>query len=48
MSGKTTINVHNYCTLCIEIFKTLNNISPSFVKETFTLIGIWSFKNVVR
>ena len=28
MRGKTTINVRNYRTLCIEIFKTLNNISP--------------------
>ena len=26
--GKTTINVSNYRTFCIEIFKTLNNINP--------------------
>ena len=26
--GKTTTNVSNYRTFCIEIFKTLNNINP--------------------
>ena len=37
MSGKTTINICNCCTLCIEIFKTLNDINPSFIKEIFRL-----------
>ena len=37
MSGKTTISVRNYRTLCTEIFTTLNNINPSFVKEIFRL-----------
>ena len=37
MSGKTTINICNYRTLCNEILKTLNNINPSFVKEIFRL-----------
>ena len=36
MSGKTTINVHNYRTSCIEIFESLN-INPSFVNEIFRL-----------
>ena len=30
MSGKATINVCNYCTLCTEIFKTLNNFNPNY------------------
>ena len=37
MSGKTRINVHNYCTLHIKIFESINNINPKFVKETFRL-----------
>ena len=37
MSGKTTINICNYRTLCNENLKTLNNINPSFVKEIFRL-----------
>ena len=36
-SGKNTVNVSNYRTLCIEIFKTLNNINLSFIKEILQL-----------
>ena len=36
-SGKSTVNVSNYCNLCIEIFKTLNDINPSFIKDIFKL-----------
>ena len=37
MSRKTAVNVCNCCTVGTEIFKTLNNIDPSFVKEIFRL-----------
>ena len=36
-SEKSTVNVSNYCSLCIEIFKTLNDINPSFIKDIFKL-----------
>ena len=36
-SETSTVNVSNYCSLCIEIFKTLNDINPSFIKYTFKL-----------
>ena len=36
-SGKSTVNVSNYRSLCIEIFKTLNDINPSFIKGIFKL-----------
>ena len=36
-SGKSTINISNYRSLCIEIFKTLNDTNPSFIKEIFKL-----------
>ena len=36
-SGKSTVNVSNYRSLCIEIFKTLNDITPSFIKDIFKL-----------
>ena len=36
-SGKSTVNVPSYRTLCIEIFKTLNDINPSFIKDIFKL-----------
>ena len=36
-SGKSTVNVPSYRTLCIEIFKTLNDINPSFMKDIFKL-----------
>ena len=37
ISGKTSINVRNYRTLSTEIFKTLNNINSSFMKDIFRL-----------
>ena len=36
-SEKSTVNVSNFCSLCIEIFKTLNDINPSFMKDIFKL-----------
>ena len=36
-SGKSIVNVFNYRSLCIEIFKTLNDINPSFIKDIFKL-----------
>ena len=36
-SGKSTVNVSNYRSLCTEIFKTLNDINPSFRKDIFEL-----------
>ena len=33
----SSMNVKRLRTLCIEIFKTLNNLNPSFVKEIFSL-----------
>ena len=34
---KSTMNVTRLRSLCIEIFKTLNNINPVFMNETFEL-----------
>ena len=31
------MNVSNYRSLCIEIFKTLNNTNPSFINDIFKL-----------
>ena len=31
------MNVSSYRSLCIEIFKTLNDINPSFIKDIFKL-----------
>ena len=43
LAGKSTINVNRLRGICIEICKTLNNINPAFMNETFelrkTLIG---------
>ena len=36
-SGKSTVSVSNYRSLCIEIFKNLNNTNPSFIKDIFQL-----------
>ena len=36
-SGKSTVNVSNYRSLCLEIFKTLKDINPSFIKDIFKL-----------
>ena len=33
--GKSTINVIRLKSLCIETFKTLNNIDPDFINEIF-------------
>ena len=35
--GKSTMNVNRLKSLCIEIFKTLNNINPAFMNEIFEL-----------
>ena len=43
VAGKSTMNVNRLRGFCIEISKTLNNINPAFINETFelrkTLIG---------
>ena len=36
-SGKSTGNVWNYRSLCIEILKTLGDINPSLKKDIFQL-----------
>ena len=36
-SSFSSMNVKRLRTLCVEIFKTLNNINPSFMKEIFSL-----------
>ena len=36
-SGKSTVNVSNYRSWCIEVFKTLNDINPTFIKKIFKL-----------
>ena len=36
-SRKSTVNVSNYCSLWIEILKTLNDINPSPIKGIFKL-----------
>ena len=36
-SGKSTVNLSNYRSLCIEISKSLNDINPSFIKDIFKL-----------
>ena len=37
LAGKSTMNVTRLRILCIEIFKTLNNINPVFMNEIFEL-----------
>ena len=37
LAGKSTIIVTRIRSLCIEIFKTLNNINPIFMNEIFEL-----------
>ena len=37
ISGKSTMNANRLRSLCIEIFKTLNNINPAFMNEMFEL-----------
>ena len=36
-SSFSSMNVNCLLTLCIEIFKTLNNLNPSFMKEIFSV-----------
>ena len=36
-SGFSSINVKRLKALCVEIFKTLNNLNPSIMKEIFSL-----------
>ena len=36
-SGKSTVNFSNCRSLCIKIFKTLNDINPTFMKDIFKL-----------
>ena len=36
-SGFSSMNLKRLRTLCAEIFKTLNNLNPSFIKEIFSL-----------
>ena len=37
MSGESTMNVSNYHSLYIEIFKTPNDINPSFIRYIFQM-----------
>ena len=37
LAGKSTMNVTRLRSLCIEIFKTLNNINAAFINEIFEL-----------
>ena len=37
LAGKGTMNVTRLISLCIEIFRTLNNINPAFMNEIFDL-----------
>ena len=37
IAGKSTMNVNSLRSLCIEIFKTLNNINPAIMNEIFEL-----------
>ena len=35
--GKPTMNVRSLKTLCVEIYKTLNDLNPSFTNNIFRL-----------
>ena len=37
LAGKSIMNVTRLRCLCIEIFKTLNNINPAFMNDIFDL-----------
>ena len=37
LAGKSTMSVGRFRNLCIEIYKTINNINPSFMKDIFQL-----------
>ena len=36
-SGKDTMNVNRLRSLCFEIYKSINNINPTYMKEMFKL-----------
>ena len=36
-SGKDTMNVNRLRSLCIEIYKSINNINPTYINEIFKL-----------
>ena len=36
-AGKSTMNVKRLKTLCVEIYKTLNDLNPSFMNDIFKL-----------
>ena len=36
-SGVSSMNVKRLRTLCVDMFKPLNNLNPSFMKKTFSL-----------
>ena len=37
LAGKSIMNVNRLRSLCIEIYKTLNNINPAFMNEILEL-----------
>ena len=37
-SDRPTMNVNRLRKLCIEIYKTINNLSPEFMRDLFSLI----------
>ena len=43
-SGKQSMEVKRLRTLALEIFKTLNNLNPNYIKEIF-FIFIYGFIN---
>ena len=36
LAGNSTVNVNRLRSLCIEIFKTMSNVNPAFMNETFS------------
>ena len=36
-SGRATMNVNRLRILCIEIYKTINNLNPKFMRDLFSL-----------
>ena len=50
-NGTTTIEIKRLRTLATEIFKTINNINPSYMKNIFTPktdAKIWPYDIIVR
>ena len=37
-SDRATMNVNRLRLLCIEIYKTINNLNPEFMRDLFSLI----------